>query len=118
MYKLGTLKEADAFLQDIQRLIATNGILFMNGRTKNAQSLAKLGISVAIQKEIINSLTASDYCGGPGPDEKYNWKSIGLFGYNYYGTELYIKFSIGIEGPPVVCLSFHEAEHPMKYQFK
>ena len=118
MYKLETLGEADAFLKDIQRLIASNGILFMNGRTKNAQSLARLSISVGIQKEIINSLSATDYCGGPAADEKYNWKSVGVFGYNYYGTELYIKFSIGIEGTPVVCLSFHESEHPMRYQFK
>jgi len=41
-----------------------------------------------------------------------------VFGVDYEGVELYIKFSIGITGTPVVCLSLHEAESPMRYQFK
>lgn len=118
MKRMNTFEEAVAFLKNIKDMIATHGIIFMNGRNKNTQSLANLSISLAIQKEIINDLVATDYCGGPDPDEKYNWKVVGVFGYDYYGTELYIKFSIGIEGTPVVCLSFHESEHPMRYQFK
>ena len=47
-----------------------------------------------------------------------HWKDVGVFGSNYNGIELYIKFSIGAAGAPVVCLSFHESGHPMRYQFK
>jgi hypothetical protein len=86
MYQVSKLEEAALFLKEIKALIASSGIIFMNGRAKNTQSLANLGISLAIQKEIINDLIATDYCGGPEQDEKYNWKVVAVFGYNYFGT--------------------------------
>lgn len=112
-----TIEEADAFLLDIKQKIAKDTLSFMN-RPKNAQCLANLGITPTIQRAIIEDLAADDYCSGPDADEKYPWKEVGVFGSNYNGTELYIKFSIGVTGAPVVCLSFHEAEYPMRYKFK
>ncbi len=90
----------------------------MNSRSKNAQCLADLGITPSIQRTIINNLVAEDYCSGPDADEKFPWKEIGVFGATYNGTTLYIKFSIGEFVAPVVRLSFHEAEHPMRFKFK
>ena len=113
-----TIEEAGAFLSYIKNRISTDGILFMNGRMKNVQCLANLGITPAIQRGIINGLVAEDYCSGPDRDDKFQWKDVGVFGSNYNGIELYIKFSIGAAGAPVVCLSFHESGHPMRYQFK
>lgn len=118
MKKIATLAEATDLLSEIQRLIREYGILFMNRRAKNAQLLANLGILEPTQRQIIDDLTAKDYCGGPEPDEKYPWRVVAVFGTSYDSVELYIKFSIGVDGTPVVCLSFHEAERPMKYQFK
>lgn len=117
MYRCATRQEAEDFLNEIKRLIAANGILFMNGRPDNKQTRSNLGISVNIQREIINKLTVANYCGGPEEDEKYSWKMVGVFGTVYNSTELYIKLSIGTAYEQVICLSFHTATFPMKYQF-
>ena len=118
MKSITTVAEAEGLLREIKLQIEKEGILFMNRRPKNSQTLADLGILEATQREIIDNLQAVDYCKGPDPDEKYSWKSVSVFGTDYEGVELYIKFSIGVTGTPVVCLSFHEAENPMRYQFK
>jgi hypothetical protein len=118
MKKITTLAEAEDLLLEIKVLIRESGILFMNQRIKNAQTLADLGILEATQRQIIENLIAQDYYGGPEPDEKYPWKAVAVFGVDYQGVELYIKFSIGKTGTPVVCLSFHEADILMGYQFK
>lgn len=118
MKKITTLAEAEKLLLEIKALIREFGILFMNKRIKNAQTLANLEILEATQREIIENLKAQDYYGGPEPDEKYPWKVVAVFGTDYEGVELYIKFSIGETGAPVVCLSFHKADSPMRYQFK
>jgi hypothetical protein len=118
MKKLTTVEEAGDLLQEIKEKIHQNGLVFMNGRNKNRQTLADFGITATRQKEIIDQLQAIDYCGGPDPDEKYSWKSVSVFGTIFRGAELYIKFSVGMNNTPVVCLSFHESEWPMTYQFK
>ncbi len=118
MKKITTLPEAEQLLHKIKVLIQKEGILFMNRRQKNAQTLADLGILEATQREIIDDLKAVDYYGGPEPDEKYPWKVVAVFGTDYEGVTLYIKFSIGVMGTPVVCLSFHEAGSPMRFPFK
>lgn len=41
-----------------------------------------------------------------------------VFGKDYDGTELYIKISLGAPGSKTICISFHEAEHPLSYPFK
>jgi hypothetical protein len=118
MKKIATLAEAEELLHKIKVQIQKEGILFMNRRHKNAQTLADFGILEATQREIIDNLKAEDYYGGPDPDEKYSWKVVAVFGTDYEGVKLYIKFSIGATGTPVVCLSFHEAGSPMRFQFK
>jgi hypothetical protein len=118
MKKVTSVEEAADLLRDIRERIRQFNILFMNGRVKNSQTLMNLGIMAAEQKEIISRLQAKNYCGGPDPDEKYPWKSVSVFGTIFRGVELYIKFSVGEEGTPVVCLSFHESDRPMFYPFK
>ena len=34
------------------------------------------------------------------------------------GTELYIKIALGQPNSRTVCISFHLAEHPIRYAFK
>lgn len=118
MFKLNTLAEVETLLKEIKKRIKQDGILFMNNRTKNAQTLSEFGITARQQIEIIASIKATDYYGGPDEDEKYPWKSVAVFGKTFRHAELYIKFSIGETGTPVVCLSFHESEIAIVYQFK
>ena len=118
MKRITTVAQAEELLHEIKIQIRRHGLLFMNQRIKNAQTLADLGILESTQREIIENLKPEDYYKGPDPDEKYPWKLVAVFGVGYQGVELYIKFSMGVTGTPVVCLSFHEAGSPMKYQFK
>jgi hypothetical protein len=118
MNQVKTRTEADALLKEIKERIKISGLLVLNDRPNNAQTLADLDITPQMQKEIINSLSTADYCAGPAEDHKYPWKWVALFGKKYNGIELYIKFSVGIEGTAVTCLSFHKAGSPMEYQFK
>lgn len=117
MNQVATEKEAEVLLLEIKRLIRTNKLLFVNGRPDNVQTLARLGITASYRTTIIDSLTARDYYGGPEPDVKYPWKTVAVFGKKYNGIELYIKFSYDLTNP-VICISFHEAKHAMRYQFK
>jgi hypothetical protein len=41
-----------------------------------------------------------------------------VFGKQVKKKEVYIKVSMGIENTGAVCISFHIAEHPIKYPFK
>jgi hypothetical protein len=118
MKRMTALQDVEDLLGEIKERIVSDGLLYMNKLAKNAQTLADLGITSQRQREIIDSIVPEDYCGGPDPDEKYPWKFVAVFGKDIGGTELYIKFSVGMTGTPVVCLSFHEADYPMPYQFK
>src|ERR1700749_2222067 len=118
MKKLSTQDEAHDLLQRIKAEIQQYGLLVMNKRPHNAQTLADLNMNSSGLKEIVLGLTSYDYCGGPDEDERYPWKVVALFGKLYKNTELYIKLSVGYDQTPVVCLSFHVAAYPMPYQFK
>jgi hypothetical protein len=118
MKKLNSLEEAYDLLESIHFEMARYGLLVMNKRPHNAQTLSDLNLTASGQRAIIESLRPEDYCSGPEEDEKYPWKIVAVFGKNYGNTELYIKLSVGYDQTAVVCLSFHAAAHPMPYQFK
>jgi len=111
-------KEAHDLLESIRLEMKQYGLLVMNKRPHNAQTLSDLNLTSSDQRQIIESLTPEDYCGGPDQDEKYPWKIVAVFGKQHGSTELYIKLSVGYDQTAVVCLSFHVAERKMLYQFK
>ena len=41
-----------------------------------------------------------------------------VFGKDVRGREIYIKIALGMQGGQTICISFHIAEHPLKYPFK
>ena len=41
-----------------------------------------------------------------------------VFGKDVKGSEVYIKITLGPPNYRAVCISFHVAEHPMKYPLK
>jgi hypothetical protein len=117
MKKIATVEDAKGLLLEIQLKIRKNGLLFLKTR-KNCQTLDKLGIMANRVTEIFDGLEATDYCSGPYPDVKYPWKTVSIFGTRIREIDLYIKLSVGKGAKPVVCLSFHEPEWPMTFQFK
>lgn len=90
-------------------------VLFMDDREKNTAALMALGMTRNQRKQVLEELTAMDYCEGPLKDW-INGPDLWVFGKALKGTELYIKVTLGLtKTGSVVCISFHPAEHPMKY---
>jgi hypothetical protein len=60
-----------------------------------------------------------DYSSGPDPDRDIPG-DIWVFGKEINGHEVYIKLRIFYDGSEKKgkCISFHEADHPIKYPFR
>ena len=108
----------NSFLDDFKSKMKIWDIIFRDDRGKNFQSLIDLEISSAYRKEILEKLKAEDYSDGPLEDKLNNSTELWVFGKEVKGKEIYIKISIGNFNSPVICISFHIAEHKMKYPLK
>lgn len=87
------------------------GILFLDDRGKNQQTLHDLEISPAKRKEIIGSLVVEDYSQGPLEEKMRGILPMWIFGKQIKNREVYIKVSMGIENNQAICISFHISEH-------
>lgn len=110
--------EVEKYLKELKVKMEIFGILFLDDRGKNQQTLHDLEISPAKRKEIISSLTVEDYSQGPLDDKMRGILPMWVFGKQVKKKEVYIKVSLGIEDNAAVCISFHIAERPMNYSFK
>ncbi|MBL7945182.1 MAG: type II toxin-antitoxin system MqsR family toxin [Flavobacteriales bacterium] len=113
-----TSAEVEAFLAAFHARMKVWGVLFQDGREKNTVALFELGIARNERIKVLEELTAMDYSEGPikdwdkGPD-------LWVFGKELKAQELYIKITLGVTGDgKVVCISFHAAEHPMKFPLR
>jgi len=78
-----------------------------------------LEITSKQREGFLAGLEAKDYSRGPiddayDPESPPNYE----FGITIKGKEIYIKINLGKTGKRVMCISFHIAEHKMKYPFK
>ena len=106
---------AAQFLKQFKQIARTRGIDVIP-RRKNKLDLIALGITERIRETIILSLTPDDFCKGPEPDRDrpgYLW----FFGKTENGDDIYIKLKIADTNGTYIakCLSFHRAEHKLKY---
>lgn len=108
-------KEVEAFIREFKPKLSIWGIIFLN-REKNQEALKALGITPVAREEIIKKIEKEDYSHSIIDQTSYG--DMWVFGKDYDGTELYIKISLGIPGSNTICISFHEAEHPLDYPFK
>ena len=115
---MASKKQVEAYLSDLNSKIDFFGILFRDDRGKNQQTLHDLEISPNQRIEIIKSLKVVDYSEGPLEEKMYGILPMWVFGKIVKSRETYIKVSMGLENNQAVCISFHIAEHPMKYPFK
>ena len=92
-------------------------IRFVN-RVKNLQALADLEIPPNERIKIIDALQATDYSEGPNKDKMSIESAMWIFGKMVKKREVYIKITMGDENEPVICISFHPSESPMRYPFK
>jgi len=111
-------EDVEKYLSDLKVKISIYGILFLDDRGKNQQTLADLEISHDDRKKIISDLTVKDYSDGPIKEKMRDLLPMWVFGKDVKTKEVYIKVSMGAVNKNAICISFHIAEFPMSYQFK
>lgn len=112
-----TKSEVEKFLVDFHQKMKVFGILFL-GREKNFQTLAELEITAHTREKVLEELSAEDFSEGPLEENFYGGKEMWVFGKTLKQKEIYIKITMGMQGSNCICISFHLAEHRMKYPFK
>ena len=107
-----------SFLSDFKTKMEIWGIVFFDDRAKNTKTLSLIEISPMIRNKTIKELKLEDYSEGPIQDVVFMGKEMWVFGKIVKQQEIYIKISMGMPNKQTICISFHIAEHPMKYPFK
>jgi len=112
---MATKTEIEAFLSDFHIKMGIWGIVVRDDRGKNAQTLLDLEITKDARNHALKSLAPANYCLGPLQEKLNGGADMWIFGKQIKGKEIYIKISVGYHGKPVICISFHIAEHPLVY---
>jgi len=106
------------FLSDFKTKMNIWSIIFLDDRAKNTSTLALLEIPPIQRKKIIEQLQLQDFSDGPIQDNMNIGSDLWIFGKVIKQNEIYIKISLGHPGKSTICISFHTAEHAMKYPYK
>jgi len=115
---MASRQQVEKFLKELKVKTKVFGILFLDDRGKNQQTLHDLEISPARRLEIIANLRSEDYSEGPLEEKMRGILPLWVFGKEVKQKEVYIKISMGLENNSAVCISFHIAEYPMNYPYK
>ncbi|MFC1475861.1 hypothetical protein ACFLQW_02525 [Candidatus Zixiibacteriota bacterium] len=88
-------------------------------RQINRDALVQLGLTEQNRKKVLLGLSVADFCDGPEPDTD-RAGSVWIFGKNVGGKNIYIKLKVAQVGNSQIakCLSFHEAQRPLRYPFR
>ena len=115
---MATREEVEKFLNSFHTKLKIFRIIFRDDRGKNAQALAELEITPVYRESVIKEIGVEDYSEGPIVDTLNKLGDMWVFGKDVKKQEVYIKISLGQPGTSTICISFHKAEHPMKYPLK
>lgn len=115
---IATIAEIEQFLQGFKQKVEIFDIIFWDERGKNTDALAALDIIPNQRKEIIKTITVTDYSEGSITNLLNQLGDLWVFGKEVNGQEVYIKICYGLPNKQTICISFHVAEHPMKYLYK
>jgi hypothetical protein len=120
MYRANTEKaDVIRFLNKLKPKMSVFGIIFIDKRPKNLQTLTDLEITPAEREQIIQNLAPEDYYKGPQPEHFFGGDArMWEFGKTIKSREVYIKITLGRENQEAICISFHIAERPITYPFK
>lgn len=113
-----TKEEVEKFLENFYLKVKIFGIRFRDDRGKNRDTLLELEITPRYRETVVMSLKWNDYSEGPITDVLNHNGEMWVFGKDVKGEEVYIKITMGAPGSHTICISFHTAEHPMRYPFK
>lgn len=110
-----TQQEVESFLRHFMPKFDIFGIFFLN-REKNERALLALGITRKYREEVVRSIEVSDYV--ETISDAVSYGDMWVFGKDVNEHEVYIKITMGYPNSNTICISFHEAEHPINYAFK
>ena len=114
---MATKEEVERFLARMKEKIKVFGIIYRDDRGKNNQTLADLEITPKYRDKVILDLGVEDYSEGPIVDTLNKYGEMWVFGKDVKENEVYIKITLDAT-TMALCISFHIAEHKMKYPFK
>lgn len=114
-----TESAVSAFLTEFKLIVTEGSGLYVVNRTENRDSLVTLGITEAIRRREILSLSVADYCAGPEEDRDRPGE-VWIFGKTINDAHVYIKLKIaGTAGVRFAkCISFHVAEYPLRFPLR
>lgn len=115
---MSTETEVVSFLKNFKEKMKFWDVLFRDDRGKNAQTLADLELRPIDRITILEALETRDYSEGPIEEILYGGADMWVFGKTIKNKEVYIKITMGAIGCSVICISFHLAQHKMKYPLK
>jgi len=114
---MATRSEIEVFLGQFKAKMKIFSVVFLN-REKNLSTLLELEITPASRRDVLDALRVEDYYRGPTPDIDKGREDYWEFGRPLEGREIYIKIRLGHLDHPVICISFHLAEHVITYPYK
>ena len=115
---MSTEAATTSFLKDFKEKMKFWDVLFRDERGKNAQALLELELRPIERKAILEELETKDYNEGPLEEKLYGGSDMWVFGKLIKKKEVYIKITMGAMGSSVICISFHLAQHKMRYPLK
>lgn len=113
--------EVKRFLDDLRKVLQDGGRFYLVNREKNRDSLLRMGLSIKNCRHEVMSLEVKDYCSGPDSDIDPKFKgTVWTFGKEISDRQVYIKVKLIKTGmhQAVVCISFHEAEFPLRNVYR
>ena len=111
-------EDVELFLKGFNTKLKIWDITYLDGRAKNIQTLADLEIPPYKRTEIVKNIEVNDFSEGPIEEKIFSGSEMWVFGKVVKKKEVYIKITMGLVNNPVICISFHIADHKMKYPFK
>lgn len=123
-----TKEKIEEYLGEIDELIKCNKYKISINREKNIEFINEYNIKMKIQKDILLSIQANDFCYAED-NNKMNGEILYVFCKEYnldhWGTienkRIYIKINkiaTNNIGNYVIVVSFHEAEREVEYLFR
>lgn len=111
-------KDVEIFLKEFKINLKIFGVVFLDNRGSNFQTLADLDIRPIEREYVLEKLMVRDYSEGPLDENQHGGIEMWVFGVMFKSQEIYIKITLGVKNCNVICISFHKAEYPMNYPFK
>jgi hypothetical protein len=112
------LQEVESYLQAFQTKLSVFSVVFLDRDKNSTKTLLKLGISGDNRLACLRELVTTDYVQGPTPNQQLTEAPLWVFGRTIRRHEIYIKVTLGRPNGSVLCISFHLAEHPLRYPLK